>query len=189
MVRVYDDYVDIKDAQTGHQKGNMRVLIYLEDNGLVRETSKNGVTSLQKAREMRNKSGAATPQQMAPMEGGPAPNVDYQAVWQLEMWKRAEEAKFKAYLKQREIEKIEEITYSWKTKEQDREVTFNESLKSMEGLETKMRQKALDLQRREERIIQLEEELKHKITEVSRQLANKEEEVLNVKKKFKEEKT
>lgn len=62
MVRVYDDYVDIKDAQTGHQKGNMRVLIYLEDNGLVRETSKNGVTSLQKAREMRNKSGSATPQ-------------------------------------------------------------------------------------------------------------------------------
>lgn len=58
----------------------------------------------------------------------------------------------------------------------------------MEGLETKMRQKALDLQRREERIIQLEEELKHKITEVSRQLANKEEEVLMIKKKFKEEK-
>jgi len=27
------------------------------------------------------------------------------------MWKRAEEAKFKAYLKQKEIEKIEEITY------------------------------------------------------------------------------
>ena len=76
---------------------------------------------------------------MAPMEGGPAPNVDYQAVWQLEMWKRAEEAKFKAYLKEREIEKIEEITYAWKTKEQDREVTFNESLKSMEQLETKMR--------------------------------------------------
>ena len=58
----------------------------------------------------------------------------------------------------------------------------------METLETKMRQKALDLQRREERIIQLEEELKHKITEVSRQLANKETEVMSVKKRFKEEK-
>jgi len=55
------------------------------------------------------------------------------------MWKRAEEAKFKAYLKQREIEKIEEITYSWKMKEQDREMTFNESLKSMEALEGKLR--------------------------------------------------
>ena len=69
------------------------------------------------------------------------------------MWKRAEEAKFKAYLKQREIEKIEEITFSWKTKEQERELTFNDSMKQMESLDGKLRQKALDLQRREERII------------------------------------
>lgn len=103
------------------------------------------------------------------------------------MWKRAEEAKFKAYLKQREIEKIEEITYAWKKKEQEREVTFNDSLKQMEALDGKLRQKALDLQRREERIIQLEEELKHKISEVSRQLANKEEEIINIKKRFKDE--
>lgn len=44
------------------------------------------------------------------------------------MFKRAEEAKFKAYLKQREIERIEEITYAWKAKEVDREKTFNDSL-------------------------------------------------------------
>ena len=34
MVRVYDDYVDIKDQQTGHLKGNVRVIIYLEDDGI-----------------------------------------------------------------------------------------------------------------------------------------------------------
>ena len=130
-----------------------------------------------------------------PSASGIAPNaenggqqVDYQAVWQLEIWKRAEEAKFKAFLKQREIEKIEEITFNWKMKESEREGTFNESLKSVENLEGKMRQNALDLQRREERIIQLEEELKHKITEVSRQLGNKEEEIHNIKKRNKEEK-
>lgn len=50
-----------------------------------------------------------------------------------------------------------------------------------------MRGKAVDLQRREERIVQLEEELKQKISEVSRQLTVKEEEVVNVKKRFKEE--
>ena len=105
------------------------------------------------------------------------------------MWKRAEEAKFKAYLKQREVEKIQEITYAWKMKETNREETFNESLRNLEAIDGKVRQKALDLQRREERIVQLEEELRHKITEVSRQLAGKEEEVLNVKKRFKEEKT
>lgn len=104
------------------------------------------------------------------------------------MWRRAEEAKFKAYLKQREIEKIEEVTQTWKAKEQERENQFNVSLKSLENLESKLRQNSLDLHRREERIIQLEEELKHKISEVSRQLAGKEEEVLNVKKRFKEEK-
>lgn len=36
--------------------------------------------------------------------------------------------------------------------------------------------------------MQLEEELKHKITEASRQLTLKEEEIMNIKKKFKEEK-
>ncbi len=55
------------------------------------------------------------------------------------MWKRSEEAKFKAFLKQREIDKIEEITLTWKVKEQERELTFNESLKSIETLESKMR--------------------------------------------------
>jgi hypothetical protein len=63
-----------------------------------------------------------------------------------------------------------------------------DALKNMDNLEAKLRNSALDLQRREERIIQLEEELKHKINEVSRSLVNKEEEVMSIKKRFKEEK-
>jgi centrosomal protein CEP120 len=55
------------------------------------------------------------------------------------------------------------------------------------GIETKVRGKALELQKREERIVQLEEELKSKIAEVGRTLTLKEEEILNVKKRFKEE--
>ena len=51
-----------------------------------------------------------------------------------------------------------------------------------------MRQSSLDFQKREERIIQLEEELKHKIQEVSRQLGNKEEEIHQIKKKQRDEK-
>ena len=95
VVRVYEDYVDVKDQRTGQLKANLRVIIYLEDNG-VKAGSRQG-NSLQQARDMRMQApGASTDGQ-----------VDYQAVWQLEMWKRAEEAKFKAYLKQREIEKIE----------------------------------------------------------------------------------
>ena len=38
-------------------------------------------------------------------------------LWQLEMWKRSEMAKFLTYLKQKEIDKIEEVTKDWKLKE------------------------------------------------------------------------
>jgi hypothetical protein len=61
------------------------------------------------------------------------------------MWKRAEEAKFKAYLKQKEIERIEEITYTWKNKEAEREKTFSDSIGEIVKLETKLRSKALEL--------------------------------------------
>lgn len=104
------------------------------------------MNSLQQARDFKMNNSAPKQAEMPPSAGAGGPsNGDYQAVWQLEMWKRAEEAKFKAYLKQREIEKIEEITYSWKMKESDREANYNESLRQMEGLEGKLRQKALDL--------------------------------------------
>lgn len=104
------------------------------------------------------------------------------------MWKRAEEAKFKAYLKQKEIATIEEVTIAWKAKEQERERTFNESVSKVCGLEKQLRTKGMDLQRREERIFALEEELKNKLLEVSKQLTNKEEEIVGTKKRFKEEK-
>lgn len=55
MVRVYDDYVDVKDPQTGHLKCNLRVIIYLEDNGVTKEEGgkgrNKGANALQKARE------------------------------------------------------------------------------------------------------------------------------------------
>ena len=47
--------------------------------------------------------------------------VEEQIVWQLEMWKRSEMAKFLAHLKQKEIEKIEEVTRDWKMREAERE--------------------------------------------------------------------
>ena len=32
-VRAFDGHTDIKDPQTGHLKGQIRVLLYLEDHG------------------------------------------------------------------------------------------------------------------------------------------------------------
>lgn len=74
-------------------------------------------------------------------------------MWQLELWKRAEEQKFKAWLKQRELDRIEEVTTQWKAKEAERERTFMDSMNRVAQLEQKVRGKAVDLQRREERIV------------------------------------
>lgn len=58
----------------------------------------------------------------------------------------------------------------------------------MTKIEKILKGKVLDLSKREQKIITLEDELKHKIQEVSRQLTVKEEEIISIKKRFKEEK-
>lgn len=139
MLRVSDQYLPIKAGDD--TRGLLRVISYLEDMGPAKAEDTNPIPE-----------GNANPS-----------STDYQAVWQLEMWKRSEMAKFLVHLKQKEIERIEEVTSEWRHKEADREQTFQESLAKCTSVEGKLRTKAADLQRREERIIQLEEELKHKI--------------------------
>jgi hypothetical protein len=109
-------------------------------------------------------------------------------VWELEVWKRAEEAKFKTHLKQMELETIENITKEWKAKEAKRDGILTAKVSALENMEKKLRLKMQEVQKRESKIVQLEEELRHKIHEVSRQLATKEEEIINIKRRFKEEK-
>ena len=50
-------------------------------------------------------------------------------------------------------------------------------------MEGKIRQKATDLEKRERKIVDLEEELSKKIGEVSRALTGKEEEIINIKRR------
>ena len=54
-------------------------------------------------------------------------------------------AKFLAHLKQKEIEKIEEVTSDWKMKEAEREQIFNEAVQKVNTLESKVRLKSTDL--------------------------------------------
>ena len=163
MVIVSDKYLEVKQA--GDVKGLLRVVLYLEDMGLATTAEQKAVASGKGNINSMGASGQGTG------SGGAAQaknGVEEQIVWQLEMWKRSEMAMFLAHLKQKEIEKIEEVTRDWKMKEAEREQVFSESVQKVTTLESKVRQKATDLQRREERIIQLEEELKSKIIEVSR---------------------
>jgi len=113
---------------------------------------------------------------------------EYKAVWELEVWKKGEQAKFKNHLKQTELETIEKVTADWKAKEDARDAELASKVAEIEAIDKRLRMKVQQIQKRESKIVNLEEELKVKIHEVSRQLAVKEEEIINIKKRFKEEK-
>ena len=150
----------IKDPQ-GSILGVARCVLYLEDLGEV--IGPEAIPGSGIRAPVRSNSSVGGAQENKNPNSLDGVNSDAQAAYNLELWKRAEEAKFKAFLKQQEIEHIKEITINWKNKEGEREKQFAEALTKVAGLENKLRSKALDLQRREEKIIQLEEELKHKI--------------------------
>jgi hypothetical protein len=56
-------------------------------------------------------------------------------VWELENWKRAEEAKFKTHLKQVELETIESVTKDWKTKEEQRDSELLTKMNQLDSIE------------------------------------------------------
>jgi hypothetical protein len=109
-------------------------------------------------------------------------------IFEIEIWKRAEITKFKAYLKQLEYEFLNKISNEYQQKEESREKEFKVKINELNILQTRLKKKAMELEAREGKINLMEEELKIKINEVARQLANKEEEIVYIKKKFKEEK-
>ena len=48
-------------------------------------------------------------------------DIESKVIWELENWKRAEEARFRYNLKQREAEFIEKLKAEWRQKEIDRD--------------------------------------------------------------------
>ena len=108
-------------------------------------------------------------------------------IWDLEVWKRAEQAQFKAYLKQLEFEYLSKLQEDFKKKEEEREKEFKAKINEINSLRNKLTKKASELESRENKIKLCEEELKMKINEVSKQIVNKEEEIDLIKKNAKEE--
>ena len=108
-------------------------------------------------------------------------------IWDLEVWKRAEQAQFKAYLKQLEFEYLSKLQEDFKNKEEEREKEFKAKINEINSLRNKLSKKASELESRENKIKLCEEELKMKCNEVSKQLLNKNEEIDLIKKNNKEE--
>ena len=122
------------------------------------------------------------------IENQKEPNDKEQAmIWDLEVWKRAQQAQFKAYLKQLEFEYLSKLQGDFKSKEEEREKEFKTKINELNTLKNKLSKKAAQLESRENKIKLCEQELKLKINEVSKQLIDKDEEIDLIKKRHMDE--
>ena len=108
-------------------------------------------------------------------------------IWDLEVWKRAQQAQFKAYLKQLEYEYLSKLQGDFKNKEEEREKEFKTKITELNNLKNKLNKKAAQLESRESKIKLYEDELKLKINDVTKQLLIKDEEIDLIKKRHMDE--
>lgn len=114
--------------------------------------------------------------------------IETTTVWELEVWKKSEQTKFKAYLKQIEVEFINRLAEETQMKEDKREKEFKQSLNELQTFINKTKKKAHELENRENKISLIEEEIKLKLNEMSRQITSKNDEIMVIQKKSKDEK-
>lgn len=114
--------------------------------------------------------------------------IETTTVWELEVWKKSEQTKFKAYLKQIEVEFINRLAEETQMKEDKREKEFKQSLNELQIFINKTKKKAHELENRENKISLIEEEIKLKLNEMSRQITSKNDEIMVIQKKSKDEK-
>ena len=118
----------------------------------------------------------------------PPENKKEKIEFELENWKRTEEIKFKAYLRQVEYDYVTKLQEDFKRKEDAREKEFKQKINEINLLKNKLSKKASELESRENKISLCEEQLKLKINEVSKQLVNKDDEIAYITNRFKDEK-
>ena len=195
-VRILDAFYAIYDSHDFEEKrnkiGELRVKIYLEDLGPVDLIALN---ELKVGQEIDSKNIMAN-LQIEDQLKGINPNMgqgdihdlqtsleelEMKVVWELENWKKVEESKFLFGLKQREMDFLVKISEEWKKKEMEKDKMFRNYELSLGNIENKLKTKAMELQKREGKIILLETEFRTKVEESSREVSKKNEEIKGVK--------
>ncbi|KAM3130748.1 hypothetical protein pb186bvf_017162 [Paramecium bursaria] len=191
-VRVQDAFYPIDDME--EQKGRiglLRCLLYLEDLGPIDQLQQQEQKATDEIFQdpglpIIKLSGSDDPEkQKLVLELN---SLESKVIWELETWKKSEEAKFKVQLKQKEYEMTQKLHQDFKLKDQERDKQLKQAQATLQLIESKVKQKVTDLQKREQRIVQVEEELKQKLGETAKIVKQKDEEMGQLIKRQKDEK-
>ncbi|KAJ7516333.1 hypothetical protein O6H91_22G054400 [Diphasiastrum complanatum] len=83
---------------------------------------------------------------------------EYELAWEFELWRRAEEVKWRADLKEKEVARLGALESEWKRREQERTIAVDKMQVELANIESKLRSKLLILEKRERALVLAEEE-------------------------------
>lgn len=191
--RVLDAYLPVDEVDDNGKPtrtvASLRVIVYLEDLGPADQLQQRGF----KLNELLDESEPQelprpSPAQGDGVESGGLNELERKVVWELETWKKAEEAKARLTLKQKEIEFWTNLSEQQRKSDLEKEKQFKKIEGALVLLEGKLRGKLAELAKREQKILLLEQELQTKIAEVSRECLLKDQEAEAQRRRHKEEK-
>jgi len=100
------------------------------------------------------------------------------------MWKQQEEFNFKQTLKEKEDEHLSQIADKYKNAEKQREIAFTKAINEISNLESKLRNKLIEIQKRENGLNLLESDLTRKIEDTIKTSTTKDEELVNLRNQY-----
>ncbi|CAD8189455.1 unnamed protein product [Paramecium pentaurelia] len=191
--RALDAYYPIDDNNDQDTKriGLLRCICYLEDLGPLDQLQQQEQTAIEQI-----VGDPALPIISYPNSDDPEKqqvilelhSLEHKVIWELDTWKKSEEAKFRVLLKQKEFELTTKLYQDFKNKELDRERQLKQALTQIQVIENKIKNKGTELLKREQKIQQLEDEVKSKLLETAKIIKVKDEEMGILIKRQKDEK-
>eukprot|EP00434_Breviolum_minutum_P031724 symbB.v1.2.028057.t1/scaffold2931.1/size66972/1 len=142
--QVLDQACPIIDGESESQVGSLRVVVFLEDLGLVPGTKVEAPASRKGRAEKAQAVGPVGPAVAAmksQVKSQAATEAPLKGAYELEMWRQAEEEKFRLYLVEQEQELQERLEEEFQQKEELRASDFAQRKAKLQDLELTTRKK------------------------------------------------
>ena len=98
---------------------------------------------------------------------------EYASAWEFEVWRSAEEARWRAEMKEKEIARLAYIQKEWKKREKERLDEISAAQTEVENLQKSLKKTLISVEEREKKLILAEEALSRRRKEIKREAATR----------------
>jgi len=163
--QVISEKLPIYSAESPTKKvGSLQVVLCYEDHGETRSQ----VEPLKTSQRVQNgdlsesvtMDTISSSDQQQGEKGDVRAMKEYEVAMELEMWRNEQQELFQAQLSTKEAEHMKVLATEWKRRDAERENLIQRKVKEYESLQAKLKSALLDLEQREQAVVEREMELK-----------------------------